>query len=296
VILHVAVDIYIVSSNLNHDGSQSNPELTKNSSAGLQNFYYALYIALLAFAFLFVPFAYFWFEEDSEEDSTPSSSGNRRGSALEPLSPRSASGASSKRFCGALKYTSGFIVFFFVLLALGLVLKKGHQDDESDWRNRLSNDFTGAEAILSFCIGCLSCIGLMAYVVYAAYGLARMPLKLMAKAKAAKLKKASLPTSGPKASSRAEDVEVALLKNKENMEFLEAKYQSSSPSSPSNRAWSAEDMKKKNALRKEQRDLMQQRNASQRQGIAIQARAARNEKLTCWDKCWNGLSFRNMQA
>ena len=90
------------------------------------------------------------------------------------------------RTCSASKYTAGFIVFFLVLLALGLVLKKGKQDDDPnnpDWKRKLSNDFTNGEAILSFCIGCLACFGLVAYVVYAAYGLARVPLKLMSKAK-----------------------------------------------------------------------------------------------------------------
>jgi hypothetical protein len=118
-----------------------------------------LYILLLIFAFLLLPFSYFYFEDSSEDSNVRT------------------------RTCSALKYTAGFLIFFLILLALGLVLKKGQQDDTSDWRDKLSNDFTGAEAILSFCIGCLACFGLCAYVVYAAYGLARMPLKLMSRAK-----------------------------------------------------------------------------------------------------------------
>lgn len=119
----------------------------------------ALYIVLLAFAFLVLPFFYFYFEEDDEDITV------------------------GRKACGAMKYTIGFVIFFSVLLALGIVLKKGHHDDESDWRHRLSNDFTNGEAVLSFCIGCLSCLGLCAYVIYAGYGLARMPLKLMSRTK-----------------------------------------------------------------------------------------------------------------
>lgn len=89
----------------------------------------------------------------------------------------------SSRTCSALKYMAGFVVFFLVLLALGIVLKKGKQDNTTDWRDKLSNDFTSGEAVLSFSVGCLACFGLSAYVLYAAYGLARMPLKLMSRAK-----------------------------------------------------------------------------------------------------------------
>lgn len=90
----------------------------------------------------------------------------------------------SSRVCSAAKYTFGFVIFFVVLLVLGIVLKKGgsHAED-ADWRDKLSNDFTSGEAVLSFSVGCLACLGLMAYVVYAAYGLSRLPLKLMSRAK-----------------------------------------------------------------------------------------------------------------
>ena len=104
------------------------------------------------------------------------------------------------RTCSAAKYTCGFLMFFVLLLALGLVLKRGKQSETSaDWRDKLSNDFTSGEAILSFSIGCLACFGLIAYVVYAAYGIARIPLKLMGRAKV-KISKpiGSAPTDGPR--------------------------------------------------------------------------------------------------
>jgi len=259
-VLLVPVDIYIVSSGLNHDGSQSDPALTSRSGDALQTVYYALYIALLAFAFLLLPFTYFYYEEDGE-DSTRAS-----------------------RSWAALKYTAGFIVFFFVLLTLGLVLKKGKQHDTEDWRAKLSNDFSGAEAILSFCIGCLACIGLVAYVVYAAYGLARMPLKLMAKAKA---REPTLPTSAPSpldGSSRGEDLELALRKNQENLNYLQSQYDLSG------RPWSKDDLKQFTELKREQRRLQQLRQAKQRTGQAVRsARMGREDVLTCWDKCWNFL-------
>lgn len=191
----------IVSSDLNSDGSQSNPDLTQQSTNAIQSVYYgtrslstqtythastaiaviqstishiylrfllsallpsscvALYILLLIFAFLVLPFFYFYFEEDSEDATI------------------------GRKACSAFKYMIGFVIFFVVLLALGLVLRKGKRDDDTDWRDKLSNDFTHGEAVLSFCIGCLSCFGLCGYVIYAGYGLARMPLKLLSRAK-----------------------------------------------------------------------------------------------------------------
>src|ERR1700680_456242 len=68
-ILLIPVDIYIVSSDLNSDGSQSNPDLTHSSAMALQGVYYALYILLLVFAFILLPFTYFYFEEDSDDSS-----------------------------------------------------------------------------------------------------------------------------------------------------------------------------------------------------------------------------------
>ena len=60
--LCAAVDIYIVSSGLNSDGSQSDPDRTHKAALAIQSVYYGLYILLLVFAFLLLPFTYFYFE------------------------------------------------------------------------------------------------------------------------------------------------------------------------------------------------------------------------------------------
>jgi hypothetical protein len=88
-VMLIPVDIYIVSSDLNADGSQSNPDLTHASAQAIQSIYYALYITLLSvqedsscvsllacssiahlvaplvvsrsiFAFMLLPFTYFY--------------------------------------------------------------------------------------------------------------------------------------------------------------------------------------------------------------------------------------------
>lgn len=158
--LIVPVDVYIVSSGLNSDGTQTEPGQVESSGNAIQYIYYGLYIQLILNSFFLLPFAYFFFESEDGESSI------------------------GTRILTAFKYTIGFILFFGVLLVLGIVLRRTQQDDNT-WQNRLSNDFTGAEAILSFCVGCLACIGLSFYIVYAAYGLARVPLKLMSRTKIA---------------------------------------------------------------------------------------------------------------
>ena len=59
-VMLIPVDIYIVSSDLNTDGSQSDPGLTDRSANALQSVYYGLYILLLVFAFILLPFTYFY--------------------------------------------------------------------------------------------------------------------------------------------------------------------------------------------------------------------------------------------
>ena len=61
-VMLIPVDIYIVSSGLDHNGAQTDPALTKRSADALQSVYYALYILLLVFAFILLPFTYFYFE------------------------------------------------------------------------------------------------------------------------------------------------------------------------------------------------------------------------------------------
>lgn len=253
-----------MSSDLNHDGSQSDPSLTNTSANALQSVYYALYILLLVFTFLLLPFTYFYYEEEDSEDSNVKS-----------------------RTCNAFKYTAGFIVFFAVLLTLGLVLKKDQHNDATNWKDRLTNDFSNAEAVLSFCIGCLACVGLFAYVVYAAYGLARMPLKLMSRAKVvATLPIASGASSGGR-SAGGDDLELSLRRNQENMQYLQSQYDLSG------RPWSREDKKQMDDLRREQRRLQSLRSTKMRTGGSTASSrsgyVAVNgpQELTCWDRCWN---------
>jgi len=264
-VLLIPVDIYVVSSSLNADGSQSDPGLTSRTADAIQSLYYAMYVLLVVWAFFLLPFCYFFFEEESED------------------------GRLGPRIWTALKYSIGFILFFFVLLTLGLVLKKGKQDDSTDWKHRLANDFTGAEAILSFCIGCLACIGLIAYSVYAAYGLARMPLKLMSKARVRPPSLASLDGIDVRT---AEDVDLSLRRNQENMSYLESQY------SMSGRAWSKEDQEQMKELKREHRRLQSLKTARARRsghggGSSVSRLGAGGvsdgQELSWSDKCWNFL-------
>ena len=54
-----------MSSGLNSDGSQSDPDRTHKAALAIQSVYYGLYILLLIFAFLLLPFTYFYFEGEA---------------------------------------------------------------------------------------------------------------------------------------------------------------------------------------------------------------------------------------
>ncbi len=88
-----------------------------------------LYGFLLAFSFGVMPFVYFYFEEENEDN-------DKRAQAM-----------------GALKYTVAFIVVFGVLIALGVVLKSGKfQSDgtqKDQWVDNLKGSFAGATPLFS---------------------------------------------------------------------------------------------------------------------------------------------------
>jgi LMBR1 domain-containing protein 1 len=156
-ILLIPVDIYSISSGIDSStGTHSNLSTLENTRQAIKALYYACYALCLLFAFIILPFGYFYFETHEERPAR-------------------------ERAFTAAKWTIGFLIFFLVLMIAGLVIKRG-KSEGTDWKAKLSNEFTIGDTMLGFCIGTLSCVGLTAYLLYASYGLARLPVRMMAAA------------------------------------------------------------------------------------------------------------------
>jgi len=221
----VPVDIYTVSSNTNSEGYQTDPAATESAGHVIQILYYILYSSLLAYAFLIMPFTYFYFEEEDED------------------SPR------STRICSALKYTIGFVVVFAVLLALGIVLKNGQfnpNGQDQSYVDRLKGSFGTGSSILTFGICCLACLGLLGWLVYTAFGLSELPLGLMRFSKRGT--RISVSRYTRRGTNATENADLNLRRTRAEMEFLANRYKISQGE------WSAED--------RQQYELLKEREAS----------------------------------
>ncbi|TPX30179.1 hypothetical protein SmJEL517_g06197 [Synchytrium microbalum] len=133
------------------------PETIASMVSGIRSAYFVFYGLVALLAFVLLPFAYFYYEEWEEEDST-----------------------FAKRGLGALKYTSFTIVLFFVLLMTGLLLKSRTTDERTDidWFKKLLTA-SGAEKALMFVMAALILLGMLIYISYTAYGLAALPFSYL---------------------------------------------------------------------------------------------------------------------
>lgn len=121
------------------------------------------------FAFLLMPFVYFYFEEKDEDVTT------------------------RQRICGALKYSIGFLIVAVALLLIGafVPLKKPPQN-ETHWKKELSflaNQLKSnhGETALSLLMGFLSFIGMVIMITYTAYGMTALPFSMLKGFKNAKM-------------------------------------------------------------------------------------------------------------
>eukprot|EP00058_Branchiostoma_floridae_P008074 XP_002593562.1 hypothetical protein BRAFLDRAFT_88503 [Branchiostoma floridae] len=128
----------------------------------------SLYCAVMVFAFLLIPFMYFFYEE-KDEDSTCRS-----------------------RCCAALKFTVAFIIVAAILLLIGALapLSAPPAKNSTDWErlhflfNELGSNH-GEDAI-SFAISSLTLLGMLALITYTAYGMTALPFTWIKGVRAAK--------------------------------------------------------------------------------------------------------------
>lgn len=154
------VDIALVSStNDPHTGLRrdwASQEKVNSIIAGIKGVYYASYSLVVAFCFVVIPWAYFYYEE-FEEDQT------RRG-----------------RIFSASQYTAFTLLIAVVLLVIGIFYRP-HRDNTSidlDWFKNLIGETSGEHAI-SFVIATLIALGMVTFIVYTGPGLAVLPIGMI---------------------------------------------------------------------------------------------------------------------
>jgi len=170
----VPVDIFIVSY-MKHDNGTWKDWCVDGSvrkdfeETSVTTVYYVLYSFVALFAFLLMPFVYFYFEEKDEDVTT------------------------RQRICGALKYSIGFLIVAVALLLIGafVPLKKPPQN-ETHWKKELSflaNQLKSnhGETALSLLMGFLSFIGMVIMITYTAYGMTALPFSMLKGFKNAKM-------------------------------------------------------------------------------------------------------------
>ncbi|KAL9980898.1 hypothetical protein ACROYT_G009538 [Oculina patagonica] len=161
----VPVDIFLVSYMKNADGTWkewSADKTVRNDFADTTAVgYYVLYSLVAFFAFVLIPFMYFYYEEKDEDVTT------------------------GQRMCGALKYTIGFLIVAVVLLLVGAFapLKKP-PNNVTKWDKKLlflkdELQTHNGETALSLLMGFLSFIGMVIMLTYTAYGMTALPFSML---------------------------------------------------------------------------------------------------------------------
>lgn len=142
------VDIYSVS---NH----------ADAGAEVKTLYYILYMSILIFAFVLIPFSYFYYEEFDEDVTI------------------------KQRIFGGLKYTIFLLIILVVLLVIGLFVapnpKAGDVPPEGahGWVNYITDANNRGERAIIFAVSCLTVIGYVVWVSYTAFGLSAFPIGLL---------------------------------------------------------------------------------------------------------------------
>lgn len=186
----VPVDIFLVSYMKNDDGTWkewSADESVRNDfeKNTVAVGYYVLYALVAFFAFVLMPFMYFYYEEKDEDVTT------------------------KQRMCGALKYTVGFLIVGVVLLLVGAFapLKKPPSNitQWSDKLNFMKDELKAGngETALSLLMGFLSFMGMIIMITYTAYGMTALPFSMLKGFKNAKKEELEVSQSHESVQERA---------------------------------------------------------------------------------------------
>ncbi|KAL0073484.1 hypothetical protein J3Q64DRAFT_1775937 [Phycomyces blakesleeanus] len=185
------VDIFLVSSTVNNQTGLkydwATPEMISRITMTVQLVYYSCFSLVGLVCFFVIPFAYFYYEEDEEDETI------------------------QERIMGALKYTSFFVVISVLLFLFGLFLKPTQETPhiDLDWFRKLLAESNGEKAI-AFVIACLILLGMVVFIFYTAPGLSLLPLTLI--------------KGRRRIETENEDVDNRLIVIRERVRALKAKY------------------------------------------------------------------------
>ncbi|KAI9144030.1 hypothetical protein BKA69DRAFT_902986 [Paraphysoderma sedebokerense] len=158
----VPVDIFLVSSTVNPSTGLRYEWATKENVASLlsicRSAYYVLYSVIAGLCFIVIPFAYFYYEEFEEEQTT------------------------RDRVWSSIRYTLFTFVIIVILLITGLLLRPKSFDEDPelslDWFKKFLTESSGEKSI-TFVIAVLMLLGMLIYITYTAYGLSALPFGLI---------------------------------------------------------------------------------------------------------------------
>lgn len=232
----IPVDIFLVSSFKSSDGVYHEWASMQNVAAvtdTVRYAYYAFYALTIAFIFVFIPLAYFYYEEKDEEAGT----------------------TGTQRLCASMKYTIGLLIVMGVLMCIGaFALGSGgntcdnrNGTDIADWtkckaeyaEHALTDN--GGNNALSFTIGFLTFVGVTYFIMYTAVGMVTMPIDMIRSRGGSK--------------EDIADAEAQLRLNEEKQDSIRAKYSSGSARDKKKKKMSAKDERTLDRLREEERQI-----------------------------------------
>ena len=126
-----------------------------------------LYFICIIFAFILIPFTYFFLDEKIDEYDTTGYN------LLE-------------RICSSIKFTIIFLLFIGIVLLSGLFFKNNHgtkellnNNETLKWVKDLFDTEHFGEKSISFCISIFSIFGMIILICYTSYGLGVLPFYLI---------------------------------------------------------------------------------------------------------------------
>jgi hypothetical protein len=141
-----------VTNNTDQDaGYQLDPEKVEQWGKDIKLLYYILWGILLSFAFLWLPWALFFYAEKGDGTRTI-----------------------KQRCCKAFMYTIGFIVILPGLFVVGFYIL--NDTSVKNWNNVTDQFNHKGQRTMEFMIAICTVIGMIGQVTYTAYGLAILPI------------------------------------------------------------------------------------------------------------------------
>ncbi|EFC43767.1 predicted protein [Naegleria gruberi] len=135
----------------------------KENSLVIKILYYSIYLILLIFGSVIIPFAYFWYEEDpklgeNEDDDD--------------------------KLFHTIKFTLFTFIAGILIIIMGLVMSAisgtvADKNSVTDWLKQLVDVEHFGDRAIRFIVGCLAVVGCFGFNIYTAYGLSALPIGLM---------------------------------------------------------------------------------------------------------------------